>query len=401
MNQNVKFEDILNICLERILKGETVEACLLSYPDQASQLEPLLRTAQAAHIASTIQPRAEFKARARYEFQSALREMEEKKSRRRSWFNWHWQWRWQSGWAIALIVVMVVVAGGGGTVVAASNSMPDEALYSVKLTTEKVQLAITTAEITKAELNAKFADRRTDEIIYLATKDDAQEVQNVAELLNSNLENLTQITGANIEMDAQTANSEPQPLLAAESTAGGGDSGPQMGVAAVPPEESNTVMAVPKTTIAAVTPNDSGAGVMAPRATTPPAATETPETTVADTGEAPEQVPMAVAKSAAAPAITSPPQTPAPMVTVNSSLQVEKGLSGGNTGSASDPELARIETLRSIIIANFENRQARLEEALENASPSVRPAIRQAIAQSEAEFEKALRNLEIAENIEK
>ena len=78
---------ILNECIDRIIKGEMVEQCLRSYPDQAKELEPLLRTALNVKIASNIQPRAEFKARAEYEFRAALRKMEAKKSHRRSLFN--------------------------------------------------------------------------------------------------------------------------------------------------------------------------------------------------------------------------------------------------------------------------------------------------------------------------
>jgi len=38
---NKGFEDILNTCLDRItLKGDTIEQCLESYPEQAVELEP-------------------------------------------------------------------------------------------------------------------------------------------------------------------------------------------------------------------------------------------------------------------------------------------------------------------------------------------------------------------------
>jgi hypothetical protein len=79
MNMNSQFDDILNVCLDRIIKGETVDSCLRIYPDQAKELEPLLRTALSARVASTIQPRQEFISRARSEFQTALREMQAKK----------------------------------------------------------------------------------------------------------------------------------------------------------------------------------------------------------------------------------------------------------------------------------------------------------------------------------
>ncbi len=185
MNSNKKFNNILNECLDKILQGESVEQCLKLYPDHASELEPLLRTAQTARKAAAVQPRAEFKARARYEFQSALREMKTQRSRRLSFFPW--QWQWQPGWAIALIVILVIFLSGGGTVVASGSSMPDNTLYPVKLAVEKVQMAFTFSDISKAELNAEFADKRVEEVIYMASKGNYQTVQVASQRLNSNL----------------------------------------------------------------------------------------------------------------------------------------------------------------------------------------------------------------------
>ncbi len=43
-----EFDNILDECMERLLfKGETVELCLESYPEQAVELKPLLQTALA------------------------------------------------------------------------------------------------------------------------------------------------------------------------------------------------------------------------------------------------------------------------------------------------------------------------------------------------------------------
>lgn len=190
---NNKFDNVLNECLDRMLQGESIEQCLGRYPEQARELEPLLRTAQTARMASAIQPRTEFKAKARFEFQSALRDMSAKKSQRTSIFPWRWQW--QTGWAIALVAIMIVVISGGGTVMAAGGSMPDNTLYSVKLATEKVHLAFTFSDIQKAELNAEFADRRVEEIIYLAVRGTPEDVQVVAQRLNSNLTNMNSLVG--------------------------------------------------------------------------------------------------------------------------------------------------------------------------------------------------------------
>ena len=180
MEETKEFNNILDECLEQLLvRGETVEQCLASYPEQADELEPLLQTALATKKALAIQPRPEFRARARYQFGSALREVKPK----RRFFSLGWQPRW----AMALSVVFITLLAGGGTVAAAGGSMPDSPLYPVKLATEQVWLTLTPSNMGRAELHAKLADRRVAEIIYMADKGDAQQVEVIAQRLDNHL----------------------------------------------------------------------------------------------------------------------------------------------------------------------------------------------------------------------
>jgi len=188
MKKSSDFENILDACLERLVKGETVEQCLESYPELAVQLEPLLRTAQAAREASAILPRAEFKARARYEFRSALQAATTR--RRLPLFGL------RRGWVMALMIVSILLVSGGGTAAAASNSMPDSRLYPVKLATEQVQLALTPSDMGKARLCAVLADKRIAEIIYMADKGDAQCVEVVTQRLDERLTELAMLVSA-------------------------------------------------------------------------------------------------------------------------------------------------------------------------------------------------------------
>ena len=188
MKKSSDFENILDACLERLVKGETVEQCLESYPELAVQLEPLLRTAQAAREASAILPRAEFKARARYEFRSALQAATTK--RRLPLFGL------RRGWVMALMIVSILLVSGGGAAAAASNSMPDSRLYPVKLATEQVQLALTPSDMGKARLCAVLADKRIAEIIYMADKGDAQCVEVVTQRLDERLTELATLVSA-------------------------------------------------------------------------------------------------------------------------------------------------------------------------------------------------------------
>jgi hypothetical protein len=180
MKASKEFDNILNECLERLLfRGETIEQCLQSYPEQAAELKPLLETALVAKKASAIQPRAEFKARARYQFRSALQEMASRGSRP--------FWGWFPRWATVVTIVLVLLLVGGGTVIAAGNSMPDNTLYSVKLATEQVRLVLTPSQIGRARLCAELADRRVAEIIYMANKGDARKVELITQRLDKRL----------------------------------------------------------------------------------------------------------------------------------------------------------------------------------------------------------------------
>jgi len=399
MNQDERFNNIFDECLDRLIKGETVEQCLDKYPEYSRELGPLLRTAMAARVASTIQPRSEFKSRARYEFQSALREMEEKKSARSSLF----AWRWQSGWAIALVVLIVVVLGGGSTAVVASNSMPDSKLYSVKLTTEQIQLALSSSDVGKAELNSQFADRRAGEIVYVASKGDVQEVRIIAQRMNTNLQNITDIVrgtaGAAASQAAPKGTGGPTgPMLSVNSSppelnAQSSDTPePMMGVVAAPAAPPSADNAAPAPASGAPPPTLTPAPAPAappaksPAATTAPAATE-PSRSMAAPVPAPTIAPVPAVRPPA-PEVTAAPQAESPATSENQDQKTITGVTG------SPLNLTEREQIKKIVIEAFNTRQALLEKALAEASPEVRPAIRQAIAQSLAEYETALSQLE-------
>jgi len=181
MKKTREFDNILNECLERILvRGETVESCLLNYPEQAAELELLLETALASKEASVIKPRSEFRQRARHQFHSALQQMEIEKERRT--FSWLPQW----ATAVAAVLIVLLV-GGGGTVAAANDSMPDEPLYPVKLSVEAVRLAFTPSAMGKAEMYVQLADERIEEIEAMAAKGKAEQVEQTADRLNNHL----------------------------------------------------------------------------------------------------------------------------------------------------------------------------------------------------------------------
>ena len=179
MAKGKEFENILNECLDRLIAGVTVESCLARYQEYAAELEPLLKTALEARTAASVKPRPEFRQRAGLEFQKAIGEMPLKQPRT--------GFRWQLRWALPVALVVVILTGGTGTVYAATNALPDSPLYSVKLATEQVQLAFTFSDQGKADLYARFADYRVEEIVKMAEKGDYESVEKATEYMNNQL----------------------------------------------------------------------------------------------------------------------------------------------------------------------------------------------------------------------
>jgi hypothetical protein len=182
MRKSREFNNILDECLESLLtKGATIEQCLQRFPKHADELKPLLETALATKRVSAIQPSPDFRDRARYQFYSALQEIGHRKSR--AFFSWGWQPRW----ATVVAIVLALFVAGGSTAAAASGSMPDDPLYPVKLATEQAQLAFTFSSLGKAELYAKLAERRVDEIALMASKNKPEQIERTAQRLDTYL----------------------------------------------------------------------------------------------------------------------------------------------------------------------------------------------------------------------
>ena len=65
---------ILDECITRIGKGETIEQCLADYPDERGQLKPLLDVAFSVSAVPRVTPSDEFKADARTRLTRRLRQ---------------------------------------------------------------------------------------------------------------------------------------------------------------------------------------------------------------------------------------------------------------------------------------------------------------------------------------
>ena len=164
--------DALNTCLELLEQGSTVEACLERYPQLAAELEPMLRLAvQTQRAGETIATSAEAQRVGLGRITDAWAERQAR--RRKRWLGFR---PLAKSWAVAMVAALILVFGGWTTSTAAAGSVPGEALYPVKKAQERFLLLVVFSDRGKAELHAKFAQERTQEIEKLAARGRSQAV---------------------------------------------------------------------------------------------------------------------------------------------------------------------------------------------------------------------------------
>ena len=195
-------EEILNICLERItVKGDSIEQCLASYPEQATELEPLLRVALSVSKASSyIKPRPEFERVAKHRFLSALETRRNDKAARRTQL-----WGWQRRWAVAFAAILVLILLGSSTITASASSLPGDTLYPMKTATEKVQGFFTFGGEAKANFHMKLAQRRLAEL-ELLTEGNRDVPEWLLEVMNEETNQAIEILGREEPAKAELVN---------------------------------------------------------------------------------------------------------------------------------------------------------------------------------------------------
>jgi len=179
-----KTEDIFNNCLERMLKGGSIEDCLKTYPEQAPELEPLLKTSSAlAQRSSAIQANPDFKSRVHSQLQAMLhakqKEMEERGAKIHFWYK---------GWVLAMTGVLGLLLIGVGTAGASTSALPDGTLYPLKLATEQVRLTLAFSDVDKAKLHIQCAEHRAGEMVEMARQGKSDKVLMLTEQVDNHLD---------------------------------------------------------------------------------------------------------------------------------------------------------------------------------------------------------------------
>jgi hypothetical protein len=182
MRKELTLEQALESCLGELVRPDAVEACLRRYPQHAEQLRPLLELAQASQGLYAVVPeppgalvagRERMLAAARQRAEAtqsapatttALPRRHEVPQRRRV------------GFALALRFVtamLLIVVGmgilGGGAIWAASDSLPGELLYPVKLAIEDARLQLASTPQHQVDLALDFVEERAQELETLVT----------------------------------------------------------------------------------------------------------------------------------------------------------------------------------------------------------------------------------------
>ena len=205
-------EQVFEACLEQILNGqETIDSVLDRYPEFAENLRTRLLASLWLHEQGKgLEPRPGFVAASRRRVvarikQESFQKAEESGSAARLPFFQLWL---QKSWmplAVALILFVSLFSVTSGIVLAAQESLPGDRLYPVKITLEKVALAVSRDETQDARLSLEFTQRRTNEINRLLAagryEDVAKSVAGFENQVNATIESLD---AAAEENDSQT-----------------------------------------------------------------------------------------------------------------------------------------------------------------------------------------------------
>ena len=177
-----QMQDVLVRCIERLSAGDRVDDCLRDYPEQASELKPLLQTTIAVRRScSAIKPGVEYKARV-YDY------LEQLYCDRQARKGWGWSFfAWHRHWAVAMIAVVLVLFSSMGMVMASAGALPGESLYTIKLATEKVRLMASVSDVHDAKLHIQFAERRADEIAWLAREGKTESIPALTDEIGNQL----------------------------------------------------------------------------------------------------------------------------------------------------------------------------------------------------------------------
>ena len=159
LTKHLDISDVLDECLDRMAKGESIESCAGRHPERRAELVPLLKTAAMTVNAATA---VSYDPAAKQRGLRRLMEAAGRKSAARSGaFSWL---RWKPALAVGLSAAVLMTATAWGTTMASSESVPGDTLYWVKRTKESISLMIPQSDMSRAEKHVGLAVERGEEM---------------------------------------------------------------------------------------------------------------------------------------------------------------------------------------------------------------------------------------------
>lgn len=163
-------EKILDLCIDEIRAGGSIETCLERYPDHREELEGLLHLALALERMPRARPSDEAMQTTlvRAGLAAAAREPDPPAAagRKRSAvlpFRVPRSLRWAASLAAAVLIVVLL---GSASV----DAVPGDVFYPLKMVREQVSFALTRAPARRVELRLTFANHRLTELMNMAAK---------------------------------------------------------------------------------------------------------------------------------------------------------------------------------------------------------------------------------------
>ncbi len=188
-------DDQLDLAVSRLLHGDSPANILDSFPAEAADLRPLLHAATTLETLRPVEtPAAESLVSDRNEFLAQVTELQLQPvsptpiARLKDWISQprfrsvttsrqqQKEIRKMSALVLKAALILVFAFGSlGGTLAAAADSLPDSAVYPLKLAMEQARLTFRNDPSEQAKMHLAFAQERSQEMVRLAAKGEVPE----------------------------------------------------------------------------------------------------------------------------------------------------------------------------------------------------------------------------------
>jgi hypothetical protein len=157
MNKHEKFEYILDECLTRVLDhNEPVDIVVDDYPWWKDRLKGEIDAAVWLHDQGEhLSPRPGYIISTQKHLESQLLVSNLQSQFRYSAYRGR---GYLTRFTLIVLTVLTIFLGGGGVALAAVDSLPGDALYSVRMSTENIWLALTLQPTREAQLHLQYAN---------------------------------------------------------------------------------------------------------------------------------------------------------------------------------------------------------------------------------------------------